>query len=152
MSTNDDINALLGINPAEILQQSRQVKHELKVISEDELGKKVISETNDIMDTTRDALAAVLSEVQATPNDAELIDSAARLIEAQAGLIDALSKLHLNKEKFKQNVILTQMRINAEQQMNTENNQTKVLLSREEIMAQLMKDAKKVEVIETEIE
>ena len=49
MSTNDDINALLGINPAEILQQSRQVKHELKVISEDELGKKVISETNDIM-------------------------------------------------------------------------------------------------------
>lgn len=152
MSTNDDINALLGINPAEILQQSRQVKHELKVISEDELGEKVISETNDIMDTTRDALAAVLSEVQATPNDAELIDSAARLIEAQAGLIDALSKLHLNKEKFKQNVILTQMRINAEQQMNTENNQTKVLLSREEIMAQLMKDAKKVEVIETEIE
>lgn len=152
MSTNDDINALLGINPTEILQQSCQVKHELKVISEDELGKKVISETNDIMDTTRDALAAVLSEVQATPNDAELIDSAARLIEAQAGLIDALSKLHLNKEKFKQNVILTQMRINAEQQMNTENNQTKVLLSREEIMAQLMKDAKKVEVIEPEIE
>lgn len=152
MSTNDDINALLGINPNELVREARSVKRELAIISDEELGEKIISETNDIMDTTRDALAAVLEEVQATPNDAELIESASKLVMAQAGLIDALSKLHLNKEKFKQNVVLTQMRINAEQQMNTENNQTKVLLTREEIMSQLMKDAKKVDIIETKPE
>lgn len=152
MSTNDDINALLGINPNELIREARSVKRELAIISDEELGEKIISETNDIMDTTRDALAAVLEEVQATPNDAELIESASKLVMAQAGLIDALSKLHLNKEKFKQNVVLTQMRINAEQQMNTENNQTKVLLTREEIMSQLMKDAKKVDIIETKPE
>lgn len=148
MSTENDINALLGIDPHEIVREARTVKHELATLSEDQLGEKIIAETNDIMDATRNALASVLDEVQATPNDAELIESASKLVQAQAGLIDALSKLHLNKEKFKQNVILAQMRISADQQMNTENNQTKVLLSREEIMTRLMKDAKKVDVIE----
>ena len=148
MSTENDINALLGIDPREIVRQSRTTKHELATLSEDSLGEKIISETNDIMDATREALAAVLDEVQATPNDAELIESASKLVQAQAGLIDALSKLHLNKEKFKQNVALAQMRISADQQMNTENNQTKVLLGRDEIMARLMKEAKKVDIIE----
>lgn len=148
MSTENDINALLGIDPREIVHEARTVRHELATLSEDQLGEKIIAETNDIMDATRNALASVLDEVQATPNDAELIESASKLVQAQAGLIDALSKLHLNKEKFKQNVVLAQMRISADQQMNTENNQTKVLLSREEIMTRLMKDAKKVDVIE----
>ena len=148
MSTNDDINALLGINPNEIVQQARQVKHELSNISQENLGKKIIEETNDIMDSARQALAAVLDEVQATPNDAELVESASKLIQAQAGLIDALSKLHLNREKFNQQVALTKMRLSAEQQMNTENNQTKMLVSRGEIMDRLFKDASKVNVID----
>jgi biotin-(acetyl-CoA carboxylase) ligase len=148
MSTNDDINALLGINPTEIVQQARQVKHELATISPENLGEKIIEETNDIMDSARQALAAVLDEVQATPNDAELVESASKLIQAQAGLIDALSKLHLNREKFNQQVALTKMRLSAEQQMNTENNQTKMLVSRGEIMDRLFKDASKVNVID----
>lgn len=148
MSTNDDINALLGINPNEIVQQARQVKHELTNISHENLGEKIIEETNDIMDSARQALAAVLDEVQSTPNDAELVESASKLIQAQAGLIDALSKLHLNREKFNQQVALTKMRLSAEQQMNTENNQTKMLVSRGEIMERLFNDARKVNVID----
>lgn len=148
MSTNDDINALLGINPNEIVQQARQVKHELTNVSQENLGKKIIEETNDIMDSARQALAAVLDEVQSTPNDAELVESASKLIQAQAGLIDALSKLHLNREKFNQQVALTKMRLSAEQQMNTENNQTKMLVSRGEIMERLFNDARKVNVID----
>lgn len=148
MSTNDDINALLGISPNEIVQQARHIKHELATISENNLGEKIIEETNDIMDSARQALAAVLDEVQATPNDAELVESASKLIQAQAGLIDALSKLHLNKEKFNQQVALTKMRLSAEQQMNTENNQTKMLVSRGEIMDRLFKDASKINVID----
>jgi hypothetical protein len=148
MSTNDDINALLGINPNEIVQQARQVKHELTNISQENLGEKIIEETNDIMDSARQALAAVLDEVQSTPNDAELVESASKLIQAQAGLIDALSKLHLNREKFNQQVALTKMRLSAEQQMNTENNQTKMLVSRGEIMERLFNDARKVNVID----
>lgn len=148
MSTQEDINALLGITPGEIIEQSRSVKRELAMINPNQLEEKIISETNDIMDNARNALEAVLDEVQSTPNDAELIEAASSFVKAQTGLIDALTKLHLNKEKHKQQVELAQMRIAADQQMNTENNQTKMLLSREEIMARLMNDAKKVDVID----
>lgn len=148
MSTEEDINALLGLTPSEIVKEMKVVKNEIAVINPNQLEEKIISETNDIMDNARSALAAVLDEVQSTPNDAELIESAASLIKAQTGLVDALTKLHLNKEKHKQQVELTKMRISADQQMNTENNQTKILMSRDEIMSRLMNDAKKVEVIE----
>lgn len=148
MSTQEDINALLGITPDEIVQQTRAIKHELAAINPNQLEEKIISETNGIMDNARTALEAVLDEVQTTPNDAELIEAASSFVKAQTGLIDALTKLHLSKEKHKQQVELTQMRIVADQQMNTENNQTRVLLSRDEIMARLMNDAKKVDVID----
>lgn len=152
MSTQEDINALLGISPDEIKKQARKVKNELASINPDQLEKRIISETNEIMDNTRNALEAVLEEVQTTPNDAELIEAASSLVKAQTGLIDALSKLHLNKEKHKQHVEITKMQISAEQQMNTENNQTKMLLTREEIMSRLLSDAKKIDVIDINTE
>lgn len=147
MSTDEDINALLGITPSEIVKQTKAVKNELALNDSADLEKKIISETSDIMDSARNALESVLDMVQTSPQDAELVEAAASFVKAQTGLIDALSKLHINKEKHKQNVELTKMRISADQQMNTENNQVKVLLSREEIMSQLMNDAKRVEVI-----
>lgn len=142
MTTQEDINALLGINPSEIAQAARSKKQELSIISEDELKDKIIGETNDLMESTKTALAAVLDEVQTTPNDAELIESASRLVMAQSTLIDALSKLHINNEKLKSQYIINKMRIDADQQINTENNQTKVLLTREEVMAKLMAESK----------
>ncbi|MBQ7820503.1 MAG: hypothetical protein IJ341_12515 [Bacteroidales bacterium] len=150
MSTKEDINALLGIAPDAIVHQSHNIKRELAMVDSNHLEEKIISETNDIMDTTKNALEAVLVVVQTTPGDAELIEAASSLVKAQTGLIDALSKLHLSKEKHKQQVELTQMRIAADQQMNTENNQTRMLLSREEIMARLMNDAKKIDIIDIE--
>jgi uncharacterized protein YjcR len=149
MSTNDDINALLGLEPSEIVKSVKTVKQELAVLTPDNLEEKIISETNNVMDSARNALEAVLDEVQSTPNDAELIEAASSLIKAQTGLVDALTKLHLNKEKHKQQIELAHLRISAEQQMNTENNQTKMLVSREEIMSRLMNAAKETTIIDT---
>lgn len=142
MVMDEDLNALLGINPSEIVQQAQTKKHELATISDNNLKEKIISETNDIMESTKNALAAVLDEVQTTPNDAELVESASRLVMAQSSLIDALSKLHINNEKLKHQLLINKMRIEADQQINTENNQTKVLLTREEVMAKLMAESK----------
>lgn len=145
MAIETDIDALLGLNTKEIVNDSKKVKHELSTFTEENLSEKIISETNNMIDITRTALEAVLDEVNTTPNDAELIESASKLIQAQAGLVDALSKLHLNREKHKQQVELTQMRIDADTKINTDNNTTKMLLSREMIMSQLMKEAKQIE-------
>lgn len=142
MVSDDDLNALLGINTADIVHQAQSKKQEIAVISDSNLKDKIINETNDLMESTKNAIAAVLDEVQTTPNDAELVESASRLVMAQSTLIEALSKLHINNEKLKSQFIINKMRIDADQQINTENNQTKVLLTREEVMAKLMAESK----------
>lgn len=143
MSTSEDINALLGLSPADILETTNEPKHEIRVIESDNLETTILNETNDVMESAKNALSAILDEVQATPNDAELVESASKFIQAHAGLLDTLSKLHLNKEKFKQQVALTQMKIQAADKINTDNNNTKVLLSREEVISRLIKDSSK---------
>lgn len=142
MVSDDDLNALLGINTSDIVHQAQSKKQEIAVISDSNLKDKIINETNDLMESTKNAIAAVLDEVQTTPNDAELVESASRLVMAQSTLIEALSKLHINNEKLKSQFIINKMRIEADQQINTENNQTKVLLTREEVMAKLMAESK----------
>lgn len=142
MVNDDDLNALLGINTSDIVHQAQSKKQEIAVISDSNLKDKIINETNDLMESTKNAIAAVLDEVQTTPNDAELVESASRLVMAQSTLIEALSKLHINNEKLKSQFIINKMRIDADQQINTENNQTKVLLTREEVMAKLMAESK----------
>ena len=47
MSTTDDINALLGITPSEIVKQTKVVKNELALPNANHLEEKIISETND---------------------------------------------------------------------------------------------------------
>lgn len=142
MVSDDDLNALLGFNTSDIVHQVQSKKQEIAVISDSNLKDKIINETNDLMESTKNAIAAVLDEVQTTPNDAELVESASRLVMAQSTLIEALSKLHINNEKLKNQFIINKMRIDADQQINTENNQTKVLLTREEVMAKLMAESK----------
>ena len=142
MVSDDDLNALLGINTSDIVHQAQSKKQEIAVVSDSNLKDKIINETNDLMESTKNAIAAVLDEVQTTPNDAELVESASRLVMAQSTLIEALSKLHINNEKLKSQFIINKMRIEADQQINTENNQTKVLLTREEVMAKLMAESK----------
>ena len=63
MSTTEDINALLGITPSEIVKQTKAVKNELALNNSTHLEEKIISETNDIMDSTRNALESVLDMV-----------------------------------------------------------------------------------------
>lgn len=142
MVSDNDLNALLGFNTSDIVHQAQSKKQEIAVISDSNLKDKIINETNDLMESTKNAIAAVLDEVQTTPNDAELVESASRLVMAQSTLIEALSKLHINNEKLKSQFIINKMRIDADQQINTENNQTKVLLTREEVMAKLMAESK----------
>ena len=60
MSTTDDINALLGITPSEIVKQTKAVKNELALPNANQLEEKIISETNDIMDSAKGALESIL--------------------------------------------------------------------------------------------
>lgn len=138
-----DLQALLTFSNENEKNEIQPVEKS-NVIS-DNLEEKIIRETDELINASKGAIFAVLDEVQSAPNDAELISSASSFLRAQTGIIDAITKLHLSKEKFKQQIQLTKMKVESDQKMNTENNQTKVLLSRDEIMSRLLKDSEKVD-------
>ena len=62
----------------------------------------------------------------------------AELIRASTGAIDTLNKLHAAKEGNKSKMEIKQLDVEARERMNITDNQTKVLLSRDDIMKALM--------------
>ena len=62
----------------------------------------------------------------------------AELIKASSGAIEALNKLHTAKERNDTQVEVKQMDIDSKEKLNLADNQTKLLLSREDIMHALI--------------
>ena len=141
----DELNALLGknLNLSELAKSlSSQPKSELAKIEPDKLEEKILEESNEIIGQTKNALADVLMQLQTTPNDGELVEGAAKMVNAFSGLLDSLHKIYSMKERFRQQVVLQAARMQAADKMNQDNNATKVLLTREQIMSTLENNAK----------
>ena len=126
MLDEEDLTALLGKNLdlTELTSAlTTQPKAELAKIEPDHLEEKILAESNDILEKTKYAVADVL-------------------------MLDNLHKIYAMKEKFKQQVILQGIKINAADKMNQDNNSTKILLTREQILSTLDKNSSEKDVIE----
>lgn len=149
---DEDLSTLLGKNLdlSELTSSiTNQPKEELAKIDPDQLESKILDESNDILEKTKYAVADVLMQVQTTPNDGELVEGAAKLLNSYSGLLNGLHKIYSMKERFKQQLLLQQMKIIADDKMNQDNNSTKILMSREQILKSLEKNkAKNNEVID----
>ena len=154
---DEDLSNLLGKN-LDLTELTSSItktpKEELAKIDPEQLESKLLDESNDILEKTKYAVADVLMQVQTTPNDGELVEGAAKLLNSYSGLLNGLHKIYSMKEKFKQQVLLQQMKIVADDKMNQDNNSTKILMSREQILKSLEKDKEKrdniIDVDETE--
>lgn len=140
---DEDLSNLLGKN-LDLTELTSSItktpKEELAKIDPEQLESKLLDESNDILEKTKYAVADVLMQVQTTPNDGELVEGAAKLLNSYSGLLNGLHKIYSMKEKFKQQVLLQQMKIVADDKMNQDNNSTKILMSREQILKSLEKD------------
>lgn len=150
---DEELSALLGKNlDLNELTSSliAQPKEELAKIDPQNLEEKILSESNDIIDKTKNAVTDVLMQVQTTPDDGELIEGAAKMINAYSGLLDSLHKIYAMKEKFTQQVILQKIRTQAADKMNQDNNNTKILLTREQILSTLDNNSQKSDFIDVQ--
>lgn len=146
-----ELNALLGktLNLTEIVTSAQaNNKNELAKIDSNALEEKILYETNDIMQCAKDAVTDVLLQVQTTPSDGELVSGAARLLNSYNMIIDNLQKIYTAKEKFKQQVKLQSMKLMADDKINQDNNATRVMMSREQLLAVLSKNTPKGETID----
>ena len=97
------------------------------------------------MAQSNSAVNAVLTELAMSPSDPAVISAASSLLNAHAKVIDSMSKLYTLHEKHNQNKEITQikhqnskellaMKLMTDHKMNQENNETKIMLTREQAM------------------
>lgn len=77
--------------------------------------------------------------------DARETESLAELVKASSTAIETLNKILLQNKKGETQIKVKEMDVNARKGIAIAQEQTKILLSREEIMAQLIKDAEVIE-------
>lgn len=142
---SEDLAALLGssLNLDKVIGNTPDQRYEVATLDANNLEEHIVKEAEDIAEKAKWAVTDVLLQVQTTPNDAELIEAAAKLLSAATAAQEAHLKVYSQKEKFKQQVYLQQMKLQADMKMNDDNNQTKVLLSREELMSKYLDNKEK---------
>jgi hypothetical protein len=93
---------------------------------------KLITRSLNIVDDIKDVVTA--------GSDSKDIAALAELINATSSAIDTLNKVYISDERNKTQVRVKQMDVESRERINITDNQTKVLLSREDIMKALVND------------
>tara|TARA_R110002012_G_scaffold109226_2_gene252901 strand:+ start:953 stop:1393 length:441 start_codon:yes stop_codon:yes gene_type:complete len=93
-------------------------------------SSKLIRKSLSIVDNVNDY-------IQSAPENRD-VAAMAELIKASSGAIEALNKLHTAKERNETQVAVKQMDIESKEKLNVIDNQTKMLLSRDDIMKALV--------------
>ena len=133
-AVNDILSQLKGAN--EII---RQAPEEIELDMENlhdfliKNSAKLISKSLSIVDNVNDYISSA-------PENKD-VAALAELIKASSSAIDVLSKVHTASEKNKMQKEIKQMDITSKERITLADNQTKILLSREDIMkAMVSKD------------
>jgi len=131
----------------DILSQIKDHKSttpEIKRVEEDfdadKLEAFILNKTSALVNTSIDMVEDVKDYISSAPENRD-VAAIAELIRASTGAIDTLNKLHAAKEGNKSRMEIKQIDIQAKERMNIADNQTKVLLSRDDIMKALMDDS-----------
>ena len=127
----DDLDALFG----DIETVTPQVRHELSTeVSRDNLETDILSQLGDTVAQSNSAVNAVLTELAMSPSDPAVITAASSLLNAHSKVIGEMQKLYILHEKHKQNKELLAMKLMTDHKINQENNETKIMLTREQAM------------------
>jgi uncharacterized iron-regulated protein len=105
----------------------------------EKLEEFILNKTSSLVNSSIDMVENVRDYISSAPENRD-VASLAELIRASTGAIDTLTKLHTSKEGNKSKLEIKQIDIQAKERMNIADNQTKVLLSRDDIMKALMDD------------
>lgn len=149
----DDLEALLGTGFMNTISQHQPkneiiIKKDVENYTDQDLKLKFLSETEDLLLKSGDAVAAALEQATMAPGEGESVAAIASLVNAHARLLDNYGKLYMLQEKHRQAKELLEMKMASQTKMNTENNMTKMTMTREMVMAELMKKGKIVDVEE----
>lgn len=108
-------------------------------LSQDQLEQFVVDKTAELVNKSMEILDEYRDFLTATPGE-ESAEAMANLINASTGAIETLSKIAINNKKITNAVKIKTMEIDARKEIAKDDNATKLLMSRQDIM-KLLKEA-----------
>ena len=126
---------------------ARTAVRERTDVTDENLEEFILKTSSELIENSLDVISNVKEYTAGSP-DARECQSLAELIRASASAIDTLNKVLLQRKKGEMQKEVKMMDIRSKQGIANAEQQTKVLLSREDIMKQLVKDAVEVEVVD----
>lgn len=150
---SEELNEMVGdllsqLNEAQA--KAKESEKETNPLKKEELEKFVVEKGGRLVEETLDMVKNVRDYIINSP-EAKDVDAFASLISAAANAIETLNKIAINDKKTDTVIKVKQMDIEAKKEMNQENNETKMLTTREHIFKLLADGAKTIdaEIVET---
>ena len=117
---------------------TRQQKSKEEIPEVEDLEEYLIRKTAKLIDTTLDAVDNVKDYISSAPENKD-VASLAELMRSANSSIETMQKIHANKANNEARKELKVMDIDAKKQLNLADNQTKLVMSREELMEAMLK-------------
>lgn len=112
---------------------------EEEVIDPEKLEEFLISRSSKLINKSLNIVDNVNDYISSAPENRD-VAALAELIKASSSAIETLNRLHTAKERNETQKEVKMIDIEARERMNIADNQTRVLLSREDIMDALISD------------
>jgi hypothetical protein len=117
---------------------TRQEKSKEEIPEVEDLEEYLIKKTAKLIDTTLDAVDNVKDYISSAPENRD-VASLAELMRSANSSIETMQKIHANKANNEARKELKTMDIDSKKQLNMADNQTKLVMSREELMEAMLK-------------
>jgi hypothetical protein len=139
-AVNDIINQLKHSNKV------AKAPIEESVLNKDDLEDFLIQNSGKLIKKSLSIVDNVNDYISSAPENRD-VAALAELIKASSSAIETLNRLHTAKERNETQVAVKQMDVESKERLNIADNQTKMLLSRDDIMKALIdKDEEVIDV------
>lgn len=113
-------------------------------INPENLEQYIVNQSSSLVDQAMQVVGSLKDYVAIGGADAKEISAFAEVVNAAAGAIESLNKMHATKERTKTAIQLKQMDIESRMEIAEQDNMTRLVLGREEMLKMLIEDSKKV--------
>lgn len=143
----DDVKNLVDQLKEDQKTNKTIVKSEEFKLNKEDLEEFILNKTGSLVNSSIEMVNTVKQYVEAAPNSEE-VESLSSLLRAATGSIDTLSKILVQDKRSETTVKVKTMDIESKSKLLDQDHQNKLLLSREDVLEQLIS---KAEVIEADV-
>jgi|TARA_R100000030_G_scaffold16623_1_gene11126 hypothetical protein len=123
------------------LKGNKKVAHVLEeeILDKDKLEDFLIEKSSKLINKSLNIVDNVNDYISSAPENRD-VAAMAELIKAASSSIETLNKLHTAKERNETQIEVKKIDVESKERINIADNQTRVLLSREDIMKALVEE------------